>query len=196
MNIFVGGINGVGKSTILKEVAQTTGYRYIHMTSHLMNHLGVGSDYEKLRSLTQAQRDAGLAECIQKLIATSNSTGEIYIYDIHYLNLVRGNISVVTGPWLDRFDAFVLVTSPIQDILERVRGDHVKRDRALFQNGKNETDNEKEFTAYSEQTRKEFLGIVEKYHRPSLEIINKKNKKDEAVKKLIEFITQLKSSYP
>lgn len=185
MKIFVGGINAVGKSTLLKTTAEHIGYRYIHATTGLLNSFGFGKDYEKLRALTQEERDIKYKEYIENLLSKQDQN---FLLDAHYLNLVRGKVDRVTGPWLKNFDMFILISAPLSDIWKRIENDSKSRDRALFPLGISEIEMTDMLSKYQEQTSMEFKRLAELYKKPFLDILNEENKLQASIQQLMSFI--------
>lgn len=189
MHIFMGGINGSGKSTLLQKVLeQKPDWRVTKNSSAFMEYLGIPGDYEKLRSLDEANRNAMMFDFIDSIL-TKHANAPHHILDSHYLNLKRGLVDRVTGPWLNKFHAFVLVTAPVEHIFDRIERDHPNRDRALFpEDMKPETSFEM-LRAYAERTRQEFIERAKEHNLPHIEIRN--DNLDEATQQLVEFVEKL-----
>lgn len=187
MNIYVGGINAVGKSTTLKKVAEMSNYTYIHATSHLMDFFGFGSNYEKLRSLTQQERDIGLKKSMESIIK-NNPNGNVLV-DGHYMTIVRGKVNKVTDSWIQNFDALILFTADTHIVLERIIEDSSKRDRALFPPNISENEMFLLLDDFNNKTEKEFELLANKYKKLFLKIENKKDKQEETILELLNFIT-------
>ena len=193
MNIYVGGVNAVGKSTLLKKAAEELGCEYIHMTSGLLQYLGFGNDYEKLRALTQLERDTKLGEYVQTLFNRQDQQPRAnMLFDSHYLALVRGKVDRVTGPWSEYFDAFVLLSAPLDNVWERLDEDSKTRDRGLFPiDITSEVERKNIIESYQKQILEEFERLVKMYGKPSVVIENKKGLLSEAVEELVVFLTYL-----
>jgi broad-specificity NMP kinase len=128
MKILFGGVNGSGKSTLLELVSKALGYPVIYVSGEFMHHMGYGTDYERLRAIPNSVRDEKLSQFMKELLHVEGNA----LFDSHYLNLVRGNISDVTGDWIKDVDALVLVSAPIEIVWQRITLDSGWRDRALF----------------------------------------------------------------
>lgn len=185
MKIYVGGVNAVGKSTLLKRVAEQIGYQYIHATTGLLESLGFEKDYEKLRALKQEERDVKYREYIESLL---NNKNQNFLLDAHYLGLVRGKVDRVTGSWLKYFDLFVLVSAPVDDVWRRIENDSKLRDRALFPVGISEVQMKDMLSNYQQQTFEEFKRLAKLYNKPCMEIVNEENMLEVSVRRLISFI--------
>lgn len=186
MRIYVGGVNAVGKSTLLKKVSERLGYEYVHVTTGLMQHLGIPGDYEKLRALTQKERDDGLRQYLTELLQDEQKKD--VILDTHYLCLVRGKIERVTDEWLRLADVLVLVSAPLDDVWNRIAADLKIRDRALFPAGVSEEEMKEMLALYQTQTHDEFKRLATLYAKPHSEIVNKQNKLEEAVGDFVGFV--------
>lgn len=185
MKIYVGGVNAVGKSTLLKEVAKKLGYNYTHATTGLLDYLGFGKDYEKLRAVTQEKRDLEYAKYIDRLL---HDRDQDLLLDAHYLGLVRGKVDQVTGPWIKEFDLLVLISAPLDDVWRRIKNDSKLRDRALFPADMSEVEMKSMLSRYQEQTSEEFKRLSKLNKKPSLEIVNEENELEASVQKLASFI--------
>jgi ABC-type molybdenum transport system ATPase subunit/photorepair protein PhrA len=51
MHYYVVGVNGSGKTSLLKAISKRTKIDAIHGTTELMNYLGIPDDYDALRKL-------------------------------------------------------------------------------------------------------------------------------------------------
>jgi adenylate kinase len=187
MKVFVGGINGVGKTSVVKAAAEELGYQYVHGTSLLMKYLGFDSDYEKLRALKQGERDIALGECMEELLASKDNV----IADSHYMGLVRGKVDQVTDAWISGFDAFVLISAPFEDVWSRIETDSKHRDRALFPPGNSTEENKLMLYNYMTRTQEEFLSLAMKYGKPHVEISNRKDEQKRALGDLVRFVREL-----
>lgn len=185
MKVFVGGINGAGKTTICDLAAQKLGIKHIKGSALLMDYLGSTGDYEKLRALSRAQQEHSWNTCAEALL--SDEYKESFLLDAHYLSLNRGKINAKVGDWIKKFDALILISAPIENIVKRIEMDTTKRDRALFSE-KSEENEVKNLHEHQKVTRDEFLRILEISKKPGIEIINYENKLDKSVSTLVGFL--------
>lgn len=190
MKIYIGGVNAVGKSTIAKEVAKELGIDYFHVTTSFLNYLGFNGDYEKLRALTQEQRNQKLDDFFE--VFKKEIGDKSFIFDSHYLNIVRGEVNNVSRPWIRDFDVLVLISAPTDDVWNRIKKDSLSRDRALFPKNIQDDDSKKVLTQYILDTRKEFNSLATNLGKPNLEVLNIDGKKEETVFQLINFIKNKK----
>lgn len=189
MKVYVGGVNGVGKSTLLRAAAERLGCDYIHATTYLLDHLGFGSDYEKLRALPPHIVDEQYALCIEKLF--NRHAQKFFLLDAHYLVLVRGTIYPQTASWINRFDALALITAPLEDLWKRITGDTSMRDRALFHAHASEQEKKELLKLYLKQTEEEFLRLAAFYSMPHFKMVNAKDSLQSAINNFVSHINQL-----
>ncbi|MEX0919203.1 MAG: AAA family ATPase [Parcubacteria group bacterium] len=189
MRIYVGGVNAVGKSTLLKEVAQKIAYAYVHATTGLLQHLGFDGDYEKLRELKQEERNVEYRKYVEKLLRSKND----FLLDAHYLGLVRGKVDRVTDSWLKNFDALILISAPFDDVWNRILADSKVRDRALFPSESSDAEKKDTLAKYQILMQNEFQRLANLYKKPYIEILNNENMMDTAVEELTSFITKIDS---
>jgi adenylate kinase len=191
MNILVGGVNGVGKSTILRRVAQLDGrFEVVHYTSALMQQMGLApGDYDDLRRFTQAQRTQATVELMKNL--TSRQTSKFRLIDGHYLTLVWGEVTNISGPWVASLDALILITAAPEVVWRRISSDEYVRDRELFAVDSNQTDRRTQLTSYITQTEAEFDKLVLTYQKPHFRLDHSTDDVDRAAEQIINFISSL-----
>ena len=179
---FVGGVNGVGKTTLLDAIAKTQpGFRVVKGSNVLMDYLGIPGDYEALRTLPQEEKIDQFGRCLEGIFSHQN---ENTLVDAHYLNLIRDEVYMATGEWLCHFNALVLVTAPTRQILGRIRRDR-NRDRALFRVDRSLQ--ERSLTDYKWKTLQEFQRQQEECAVPGLIISHQENGTAAAVQQFLEF---------
>ncbi len=190
MKIYVGGVNGVGKTTITQEAAKILGMECIRGSYALMEYLGFGHDYTKLRALTQKQRDIANRECSEFLLNSKDN----FIMDGHYLGLVHGKVDRVTDSWINGYDALILIEAPFEDVWDRIAADEKTRDRALFPTSHDEDNKKTMLKNYIDQTREEFTRIAELYKKPHIIIQNDHGKQNVAIQAFVDFVRKNGSS--
>jgi adenylate kinase len=187
MKVYVGGINGSGKTTILKEVAKRLDFEYISTSKLMMEIIGRPSDYDHLRSIPSDQQMEIREKMFDDLAFDSNRN---LIVDSHYLNLIKGKTNIITRDAIKKFDVFVLISAPIEQVWDRVRKDEEIRDRALFPENLSEEDSFKMFKTYQQDTEREFLRLARLHQKNNIEIVNINGKLESSVAKLVDFIKQ------
>ncbi len=187
MKVYVGGINGSGKTTILKEVAKQLGFEYISTSKLMMEMLGHPGDYEYLRSIPGDEQMEIREKMFNDLALDEDRN---LIVDSHYLNLIRGKTNIITRDAIKKFDILVLISAPIDQIWKRVCADETTRDRALFPESFSGEESFEVLTQYQEDTRQEFIRLAKLHQKKNIEIINVDGKLEKAVKELVDFIKQ------
>lgn len=185
MKIYVGGINGAGKTTISKETAERLGFEYISTSKLMMEKIGRPSDYEYLRSIPGDEQMEIREEMFNELASQKDRN---IIADSHYLNLIRGKVNVITRDAIKKFDILVLISAPIEQIWNRIYKDHEARDRALFPEGFSEEESFQMLANYQEETRQEFHRLAGLHQKKSIEIINSDGELESSVEELVDFL--------
>lgn len=189
MNIFVGGVNGSGKTTILDLVRVLRPDWVVTKSSQaFMDWLGFPNDYVRLQQLDRDERDTKLAEFMRTIITRGRQT-TLQLLDSHYLNLKRGRTEQVTGPWLKDFDALVLISTPASSIIDRLRGTDRFQDRALFPEDFQADQQSTLLQEYVHETEKEFSRLASMLKLPHIKIEN--SEKAHAADQLVQFIESL-----
>jgi len=81
MKVYIGGINGSGKTTIAKKLAELLGFKYISTSQLIMQKIGRPYDYEYLRSMPNEEQ----MEIREKIFDDLVSENRNIIVDSHYL---------------------------------------------------------------------------------------------------------------
>lgn len=186
MRIFIGGVNASGKSTILKKVADISGYPVLHGAGLLMEQLNCSGDYEKLRAISAEEKGKAYTQVVEKLCAKENN----FLLDSHYLTLIRGEVTNMTSDRLKNFDLLVLISTPIEILWKRLQSD--PRDRALFPIDAPPEVAKKILEDYQMETLKAFDRAVKEYDVPGIHIHNDENNVEKAVKELYNLILNSK----
>lgn len=169
MHCYVVGVNGSGKTALLKAIAEQTGIPAIHGTTELMHYLGIPGDYNALRAMNQDEVLEKWAETARHLVAQYGD--KPFLLDTHILNLTHGNIIRRDGDWIAEYDALVLVKADPAIILSRILKD-TDKDRALFPTGTNTDQKLATLNSYQQQTEELFQELSRRYNLPSLVIEN------------------------
>ncbi len=163
MMFLFGGVNAAGKTTLLKHLASSGEFEYIHLTSALLRHMGL-STYDELRRFPQDYNRRKLSEVIRMLASATEPRPRLL--DGHYLNLRHGRVSRICDGWVQELSGLVLVQTPTPVILERLHAD--ARDRALFGRTTPPREYETRLEQYSNQVQEEFERLASRYQRPNI----------------------------
>lgn len=188
MRFFLGGVNGAGKTTLLQKIKEVRPeFETVKGSQEYMRFLGIEGDYEKLRALPDEVKDQKLSEMLKELFAKYPNL----VFDAHYLNLVRGEIKMVTGPWLQDFDAMFLLKVSPETILKRMGAD--ERDRALFPSGLSKEQEFAMLADYIQQYDQEFERLRTEYRIPT-KVLDGEKLPEEIAQEFLEFTESLRSN--
>lgn len=124
---FVGGINGVGKSTLISEIEKIKKYRIIHGSALLMERMGLDrGDYDSLRKLPDKLKDEEWDKAMNYVIETSE-IGQCTLIDSHYSHIKLGVATKVLGDWVSGMDGLFLISANPSEICRRIDIDVSKK---------------------------------------------------------------------
>lgn len=189
MRIFLGGVNGSGKTTLLNKIKEARPeIEVIKGSQLLMDFLGISGDYEALRALPHDYGMERLEELMNSLTAEKTS----FILDSHYLNLVRGQIKSVTGPFIKNFNALFLLRARPEIIMERISADGHLRDRALFPDNINDEEKICMLSSYMKQYEEELRKVSHEYSLNSCIIDTDEKNPDQVRDEFLSFVDNIK----
>jgi len=127
---FVGGVNGVGKSTFLTELTtQRPEFTVLKGSSAFMEWLGIKpGDYNSLRALPDEHKRAEFDKMMTQILTRPKTKGKILLIDAHYFHYNRGNMVSTTGDWIAMTDALFVVNADTDVVMNRVVSDDKERD--------------------------------------------------------------------
>jgi adenylate kinase family enzyme len=129
MKYFLGGFNGCGKTTLVKNIhAAFPSFQVMRGSMALMDAFGIPGDYEALRNISQKEKIAKLGSFLKPIFESPGN----FILDSHYVNIIRGNLEKNTGDWIGNFDALLFISVSPETVLKRIQKDQHHRDRDLF----------------------------------------------------------------
>lgn len=133
--LFVGGVNGSGKSTVLSLLARKNKFaEVVRGSSFFMNWLGIrDKNYKKLRTLPDRFVLREQEKMIDFLVHRKHFKKEVVavFLDAHFVNIRKGKAQEWIGDWFRFFDGAVLVEATSSEILTRMEKDS-ERDRDIF----------------------------------------------------------------
>ena len=102
---FFGGLNGVGKSTFLREIGEHFPDTEVFKgSSRFMEWLGLQpGDYTSLRALPDNYKDSQLDMMMRNIVRKPRD--RVLLIDAHYLNYKAGELLEATGEWLGSMSA-------------------------------------------------------------------------------------------
>jgi adenylate kinase len=187
MKIFLGGVNGVGKTTLIAKIKEAKpSLIVVDGSKAFMDWLGFRDDYEKLRAMDNETANQKLTEFITELVEKYELMD--FILSSHYLNMVRGEVKdVMMGDWPNHFDQFILLTADPAQIYRRINND--SRDRALVSY---ETENEmiQAVKLYMDQTLEHAQAKTAQYQKPLKIITNNDGDLDKAALEVLDLLKE------
>lgn len=190
MHYYVVGINASGKTTLLNAVSAKTDIPVVQGTEELMKTLGVADDYDALRKLDQDKVLKAWGETAERLI--KKFSAKPFLLDTHILNLTNGRIIRRDGPWIQDYDALVMVKADPAVIFDRL--EHDTKDRMLFTLDFGSAAKLTLLTEYQGQTEEIVNRLAKKYQIPTKVIVN--HDLEKAVAEFIAFDTSLRPFGP
>jgi adenylate kinase len=188
---FIGGINGVGKTTLLKEIGEKhSEFEVVRGSQCLMQWLGIKpGDYTSLRSLSDDFKDEEMSKMMQWLLAQRPGNNKHLLFDAHFLNIKEDSIVKATGDWIGLMDALLVVTASNDEVLRRIELDQLSsgRSRPIFKENAGTAQKLSLIDSYQEKTLEEARTLAQKYCLPLIEIKNNDGKIEEAINQFINF---------
>jgi adenylate kinase len=164
---YFGGINGVGKTTLIDAIVHRADFEAIQLTRRLISFLGLAG-YDELRARSQADNRRDLAHLMDELIVGAET--KHYLLDAHYLNLRKGEVDRITDTWIKDMSALILVKADPAEIYRRIK--HDNKDRALLADELPADQYIERLRQYQDQTEAEFAQLAKLHMLPSLIIEN------------------------
>jgi len=178
---FIGGVNGVGKSALLREVStRHPEFRIVKGSSAFMEWLGITpGGYDSLRALPDEYKRTEFGEMMNDLLSKPPKDGKIMLIDAHYFHYKRGEMIDTTGKWISMLDALFVVTGETEEILKRISED--AKDRDLFPYSSSIEEQKELLEKYLELTIQKAKEISEKYGVPLFIIKNTQGDMEETI---------------
>ncbi len=190
--IYLGGINGAGKTTIAQEVrTQFPTLRILHGSAALMEQLGISAgDYDSLRKIPRKVKSQAVEEIFRNLAAESRAHDIIVV--AHYVTILNGAITPSHRSWYSRCHKLVLVISPPEEILGRIHSDEdsgKRIGRSLFGVQSSTRQEQVIFLERAQRTSEQVMTEAAKSFRlPHFRVENLNGKKIAAVNQLVRII--------
>ena len=189
---FIGGINGVGKSTFLKNIiSQKTNQEFVLIKgiSWFMKWLGLRSgDYNKLQKLNERFKNKELEKMICFIIKTNQRKNKTFLFDGHYFHYKRGIPINTIGKWIKYFTALFLIDAPTEVILRRIYKDKNKKpeDRDLFPINLYNTEKQKDIISMYRMVTVRKIKELSSKHKISYFIINNERNINNTIREFMD----------
>ncbi|MFF9002113.1 AAA family ATPase [Streptomyces achromogenes] len=120
--LLVTGVNGVGKSTVIRQALHAVpAGRHFSASSALMTHFRVApQDYAALDAVPLEDRVAASGALLAEAIAAATAP---LLLDAHLLSFEEDVPRDCGGSWVAALDGIVLLTAPARDIVARLSAD-------------------------------------------------------------------------
>jgi len=161
--IFLGGVSGVGKSSVAKEIAIKLPVMALDGSSELMRHLNIPEgDYENLRNIAEVIKERAMQEIFCQI--SQYYRAETAVITGHFVKVLNGQIMSSYGLWYSYCAHLILIECDGSAILDRINDDqsNSKRiQRSLFN---------------YDQSLGERISLIEDAQRASYEIMMQASK--------------------
>lgn len=189
---FMGGMNGVGKTTVLEGIRKSDQpIRMVKGSTAFMEWLGVApGDYATLQSMPDEVKNTEANRMFASLIQQRDRREGGLVLDTHYLLIKEGEARNLGLDWLHMVSAFVLVTARAEDVYGRIRADEIRdgRDRRkLFEPGRSEAQKLEDVARYLAATQSEAEKYSATYGKPLLVLENNQGQLDQTVSNFLSF---------
>lgn len=122
--IFLGGINGSGKSTVAGEVSKRTGLPFFEGSKELMRELELQEeDYIELRKMSEKKKKEAFERVFRRI--SEMSADKKAIITGHFVKVLNGEITKFSGPWFNFCSDLFHITSEPRVILDRIKKDEM-----------------------------------------------------------------------
>jgi adenylate kinase len=160
-NIFLGGINGTGKTTLISELGKNDKFRVLYGSDLLMEKLGISKgDYDSLRMLSRERIQKALNKMLKDLLSPP-SDKQYLVFTGHYIDFHEGRLERNVGEWISQFDTLVHLVAEPKIIAKRIGTDN--KDRKNLPKGLNDSEKLQYLKNCQDMSLKEMKNISEKY---------------------------------
>lgn len=199
-NYFIGGINGVGKTTILTEISKKdSNFEVIKISICLMNWLGIKEkDSIAFTKVPESIKSRELVKMMESLIKRGQLSKKTLLFDSHYIIPTNRGLVEATGNWISNMDSLFILTSPAEEILARIEGEEIKtgRQRSIINTNMPQKQKLNILRIYQEKCLDCAKSISKKYKLPLYEITNESGKIDLTVASFINIHNTLIHNMP
>ncbi len=188
---FIGGVNGVGKSTFLTEIsARHPEFCVVKGSSVFMEWLGITpGDYDSLRALPDEHKRTEFDRMMNNLLTKPTEDGKVMLIDAHYFHYKRGEMVDTTGDWVSMLEALFVITGEVEEVFKRVSED--TKDRDLFPHGTTTDEQRGLLRGYLDVTIQKAQEISKEHGVPFFVINNIQGNMEETINSFLEAHTDI-----
>lgn len=188
--IFVGGVNGVGKTSISGILSKKALVKTVHGTSELMKRLGVPiGDYAQFRMFPEEMKERAFEETLRSLAL--RYTEDTLLVTGHYVKILEGKVTRSIGHWYKSCSALLSLTADPESIFRRVFSDEKngrRSERKLFGQGMSSA----EKVSLIERAQEESIGVMKlasrQFRVPCFCIENQDDRQNQAVADIVKIL--------
>lgn len=192
--IFVGGINGSGKSTILDFVEKKRrDIQVIPGSTVFMKWLGIRNrDYEKLQSLPDVLALRELKKMMEFLVLKKGFARgiKVVLIDAHFVNIREGKAQKWVADWLGLMHGLILVKASAREILYRIERDTV-RERGIFPKSSTRGQKIKLIAFFTKESEHVFKQYAKRHKVPKIIVRNERGRTAVATKAVLSFLKRI-----
>lgn len=129
--IFIGGINGSGKTTVAKKFLRKKNFLVLHGTTELMKILKIPiNNYELLQKTNIRKTKKAMIQLFLNLSTFSSYIKKKNIIITgHYVKIFNGKITPFFGRWYKYCNLLIMLYSSPSIILDRIEKDEINKER-------------------------------------------------------------------
>ena len=185
----MGGVNGVGKTTLTHEVCDKLNCRMVDGSALLMKELKIPGDYIKLRLLGEFEKSTALESIFKSLKRKSGTV----LFTGHFVKILAGEISSSKGPWYQYCSALISIEGSPRAMAARIYEDEVtgfRTGRNLFSTQTTLREQARFLRQAQNVSRTVMVELSQQFSIPYYSIFNEEKHKEIAIKKLCHIVSE------
>lgn len=188
-SLFIGGVNGVGKSFIIENICKRLSHaKRVGDASSFIEYLKLNKgDYKALRILNSRYKNIKYGEFVKEIMVKNRDSDNILLFDGHYLNFNENQVIDVTGPWMTLIDKLVLIESKADILYSRIVRDLTIKDREISKNILNKKLVLKKLTTESVATKNKYKEVCQSFKKEEI-IISNDLARNKAIEQVLSII--------
>ena len=190
-SFFIGGVNGVGKSSIIYSICKVLSHaQKVADSSDFMEYLGLEiNNYDTLRLMDSGLKNYKYEKFVREIISKNRNSNNILLFDGHYLNFIHDIKIDVTGNWMIYLDELILIDTTTNILYNNILKDMHIKDREILKIIKNKRLAFKRLSLELSATRDKYRDICKVFGKNETIIYNNRSI-DNSVDQILEIITK------